>query len=615
MESINEHPHASAGGSSAATGAASGGGIHGSSANGGGGSGGGNGVTSTAFNNQALVYFGDASSGQLNVLAQRKFTSSNAQAAQTRIINNVRMHQASQYSMRQLEINSIVESSNSANGESSGAVTSVNAGGGGDKNDKSDKTDKMQGVGRMGGKTAASNGALPGQKKSTNGGGGGGGGKNAAGGLVMDADGGGGGAGGDGMGGMTAHGHDIDFKIFQYKRQQAELKRIQLEQDLKENHPNFDKPLFSIGRDSRFRRICRTICEARFGGGRGPTGNSSSGGGTSGSGLLKSNSATGAAAGSAGTAQAGGGAGGVGNGNGNGGGAGAGGGGGGTGGPGVSIGIGGGGSSQNKNKYKQLHKLLGMVSYLDWIMIAVTIQSCIGMMFETPRERLVNSVSLQVVEYVFVAAMSIEIGLRVCAYGLFFTPNAVIKDFGGVLDLFIFAVSALFLYMSPRHVSANSPAQLLMLLRCLRPLRIFTLVPHMRKVIYELCRGFKEILLVTVLLLALIFIFANYGVQIYGGKLARCNDVKMLDKPSCTGMYKRSLFVTKLKLKNGSSPSMWVPRVWSNPYNFNFDTIASAMIALFEVLSLEGWLEVRDVIIDRMGAVIYSLFLFVVVIC
>lgn len=27
------------------------------------------------------------------------------------------------------------------------------------------------------------------------------------------------------------------------------------------------------------------------------------------------------------------------------------------------------------------------------------------------------------------------------------------------------------------------------------------------------------------------------------------------------------------------------------------------MIALFEVLSLEGWLEVRDVIIDRMGPV------------
>ena len=36
------------------------------------------------------------------------------------------------------------------------------------------------------------------------------------------------------------------------------------------------------------------------------------------------------------------------------------------------------------------------------------------------------------------------------------------------------------------------------------------------------------------------------------------------------------------------------------------------MLALFEVLSLEGWLEIRDIIVDRIGIVsIYILFLFV----
>lgn len=68
----------------------------------------------------------------------------------------------------------------------------------------------------------------------------------------------------------------------------------------------------------------------------------------------------------------------------------------------------------------------------------------------------------------------------------------------------------------PKSVPPNSGAQLLMILRCLRPLRIFTLVPHMSKVVYELCRGFKEILLVSTLLILLIFIFASYGVQLYG---------------------------------------------------------------------------------------------------
>lgn len=49
----------------------------------------------------------------------------------------------------------------------------------------------------------------------------------------------------------------------------------------------------------------------------------------------------------------------------------------------------------------------------------------------------------------------------------------------------------------PTNVATNSPAHLLMICRCVRPLRIFSLVPHMRKVVDELCRGFKEILLVS----------------------------------------------------------------------------------------------------------------------
>lgn len=349
------------------------------------------------------------------------------------------------------------------------------------------------------------------------------------------------------MGGNSSS--DIDFKIFQYKKQQAELKRNQIEDDLKENHPYFDKPLFTIGRESNFRKFCQMIVEARYIRKIVPKDQQN--------------------------------------------------------------------TSVVKDKYKQFYKFLGLVPYLDWIMIAMTIQSCCGMMFETPTRRLVDSVPLQIVEYIFVISMCVEMTLKVCAYGLFFTPNAVVKDFGGILDLFIFGVSVIFLYLSPKEVVANSGAQFLMLLRCLRPLRIFTLVPHMRKVIYELCRGFKEILLVSILLVVLIFIFANYGIQIYGGKLSRCNDAKILDKKNCTGMYKRNMFVTKLILKRGGSnktPSILVPRVWANPYNFNFDSIASSMLALFEVLSLEGWLEVRDIIIERMGprhAVFVHIFVFI----
>lgn len=87
-----------------------------------------------------------------------------------------------------------------------------------------------------------------------------------------------------------------------------------------------------------------------------------------------------------------------------------------------------------------------------------------------------------------------------------------------------FQTSLIFLSWMPKQVQPNSSAQLLMIFRAMRPLRIYTLVPHIRRVVVELVKGFKEILLVTVLLVVLMFIFASYGVQIAGGKLAKCND-------------------------------------------------------------------------------------------
>ena len=110
------------------------------------------------------------------------------------------------------------------------------------------------------------------------------------------------------------------------------------------------------------------------------------------------------------------------------------------------------------------------------------------------------------------------------ADGLLFTPKALVKDVTGIMDLFIFTVSCVFISWMPEKVEPSSKQQAILLLRCIRPLRIFSLVPHMRKVVYELCRGFKEIALVSVLLIVLLFTFACYGVHMFGGRLARCND-------------------------------------------------------------------------------------------
>ncbi|XP_037822803.1 LOW QUALITY PROTEIN: sodium leak channel non-selective protein-like [Lucilia sericata] len=330
--------------------------------------------------------------------------------------------------------------------------------------------------------------------------------------------------------------HDLDIKLLQAKRQQAEMRRNQREEDLRENHPFFDTPLFLVPRESRFRKICQKIVHGRY------------------DARLK-DPLTG---------------------------------------------------KERKVQYKSMHNFLGLVTYLDWVMIFVTTLSCISMMFETPNDRVMDHPTLQIAEYAFVIFMSLELALKILADGLFFTPKAYIKDVAAVLDVFIYVVSTSFLCWMPKHIPTNSGAQLLMVLRCIRPLRIFTLVPHMRKVVYELCRGFKEILLVSTLLILLMFIFASYGVQLYGGRLARCNDPTILKREDCVGVFMRRVFVTKMKLipdSDESYPAMLVPRVWANPRRFNFDNIGDAMLTLFEVLSFKGWLDVRDVLIKAVGPI------------
>nr|XP_027195093.1 sodium leak channel non-selective protein-like isoform X2 [Dermatophagoides pteronyssinus] len=257
---------------------------------------------------------------------------------------------------------------------------------------------------------------------------------------------------------------------------------------------------------------------------------------------------------------------------------------------------------ERKMRYKGAHELLGLVPYCDWIMIIVTTVSCASMMCETGEHRITNTPILVIAEYTFVFAMAIELLLKTLAYGLLFTPNAYLANVAGVMDFLIFGISVLFLCLLPEQVPPQSWQQTLYVMRCIRPLRIFSLVPHMRKVVYELCRGVKEIALVSVLLIVLLFVFASVGVHMFGGLLARCNDPCIKTREQCVGVFMRQVHVTRMKLANQNEkmPSILVPRVWANPRRFNFDSLGNGILALFEVLSFKGWLDIRDVILARL---------------
>ncbi|CAI5447137.1 unnamed protein product [Caenorhabditis angaria] len=336
---------------------------------------------------------------------------------------------------------------------------------------------------------------------------------------------------------------EIDIRALQQKRQLAEITRNRIEEDMRENHPFFDRPLFLIGRASQIREFCKKLVHAKY-----DHQDDTTNGGSS--------------------------------------------------------------AKKTKRRFKEIRALIGIMPYIDWAMATVIIVSCVSMMFESPwpttGENLVmNNWYLQICDYIFVLAMTLELSLKIIANGLFFTPKAVVRDVGGFMSLFIYFTSLIFLIWMPKHVEINSLAQFLMICRAMRPLRIYTLVPHIRRVVLEFFRGFKEIVLVTILMIVVMFIFASFGVQIVGGKLAACNDPTVKERENCHGVFWQKLFVTRLEVYGKDSdemhPKIMVPRVWTNPRNFNFDHVGNAMLALFETLSFKGWNVIRDILSTRHG--------------
>ena len=86
---------------------------------------------------------------------------------------------------------------------------------------------------------------------------------------------------------------------------------------------------------------------------------------------------------------------------------------------------------------------------------------------------------------------------------------------------------------------------------------------YLLQVVSELFRGFKEIFLVAILVIALIFIFANWGVHLFGMRFAACNDLSITNRSECSGVYLAKVFVTTMNLpiREGQRyPALIAPR-------------------------------------------------------
>ena len=100
-------------------------------------------------------------------------------------------------------------------------------------------------------------------------------------------------------------------------------------------------------------------------------------------------------------------------------------------------------------------------------------------------------------------------------------------------------------------------------------------------------------------LLAILYMipYAVWGLNIFNGITNECNDTSVDSIGDCIGEYStgNALDGTDLTAFN---VTYLVPRVWANPApstTFSFDTFRQSLLILFEIVSLEGWIDVLDV--------------------
>ncbi len=98
-------------------------------------------------------------------------------------------------------------------------------------------------------------------------------------------------------------------------------------------------------------------------------------------------------------------------------------------------------------------------------------------------------------------------------------------------------------------------------------------------------------------LLAMLYMipYAVWGLNIFAGLTNMCNDTNASGASDCINEYENSVVTS-----SSGNPALTfpVPRVWADPSpstTFSFDTFRASLLILFEIVSLEGWIDVMVV--------------------
>ncbi|WVQ96668.1 hypothetical protein IAU59_003774 [Kwoniella sp. CBS 9459] len=190
----------------------------------------------------------------------------------------------------------------------------------------------------------------------------------------------------------------------------------------------------------------------------------------------------------------------------------------------------------------------------------------------------------------------IEAAIKIIADGFMFAPNAYLLSLWNVLDFII--LITLLINTTTSLIFIGGLSRVTRALKSFRALRLITLFSRLRDTLHAvLFAGALKILDASILMVLYLIPFAVWGLNIFSGLLYYCNDDDSTGLATCSGQFSTSFL-------DDSLPYL-VPRVWANPTldesKWAFDSFRESILILFEIVSLEGWIDVMASVMNISG--------------
>jgi hypothetical protein len=231
----------------------------------------------------------------------------------------------------------------------------------------------------------------------------------------------------------------------------------------------------------------------------------------------------------------------------------------------------------------------------DFILTVTIAANCVLLAMDRPTLHPDSQTArvILVADTFFLVVFSVECAIKISAMGMV-SPGGYMRDSWNLMDATLLALMYVDLLFSAFQ---GNPGRTLRPLRALRPLRMINKNESMKVVLDLFFHSLPMIANVVVLMLIFFLIMAILGTNLFAGKLYRCNDETVFGQFDCTGTFTCDDLSWEPYYECPGALGEVQVREWTVPIN-NFDNVLTGFLTLFEVGTLEGWVNVMHNTMD-----------------